>query len=331
MVVDHLRHYLLHNKFIIHTDQRSLIHLNEQRLHTAWQQKVFCKLMGLCYRVHYRRGLENGAADALSRHGPPAELLPISSPTHDWLHELVQWYDTDSEAQTLLSQLVLDSSTRPPFEIHQGIIRYKGCIWLGSNTHLQQQVIAALHESPVGGHSGVPVTFQKIHKLFYSPKMRTDIWAYVQSCSVCAQDKLDRAKYPGLLSPLPVPRSSWEHISMDFVEGLPTSGHANAIMVVVDRYSKFAHFIALHHPFLIASVSRLFIDNIYRLYCMPLSVVSDRARVFTSKFWQLFFSMASTTLCMSSTYHPQKDGQTECVNQSLETYLHCFVHACPSC
>jgi transposase InsO family protein len=101
-------------------------------------------------------------------------------------------------------------------------------------------------------------------------------------------------------------------------------------MVVVDRYSKFAHFIAFHHPFLIASVSRLFIDNIYRLYCMPLSVVSDRDRVFTSKFWQLFFSMASTTLRMSSTYHPQTDGQTECVNQSLETYLRCFIHACPS-
>jgi hypothetical protein len=64
----------------------------------------------------------------------------------------------------------------------------------------------------VGGHSRVPVTFQKIHKLFYWPKMRVDIRAYVQSCSVCAQAKPNRAKYPGLLSPLPVPRSSWEHI-----------------------------------------------------------------------------------------------------------------------
>jgi hypothetical protein len=71
---------------------------------------------------------------------------------------------------------------------------------------------------------------------------------------------------------------------MDFVEGLPTSGRANAIMVVVDRYSKFAHFIALHHPFLAASVSKLFLDTVFRLHGIPLSIVSDRDRVFTSKF-----------------------------------------------
>ena len=89
MAVEQWRHYLLHNEFIIHTDQRSLIHLNEQRLHTVWQQKVFTKLLGLRYKVQYRRGRENGAADALSRRGPPTELWALSSLTHDWLQELV--------------------------------------------------------------------------------------------------------------------------------------------------------------------------------------------------------------------------------------------------
>lgn len=117
---------------------------------------------------------------------------------------------------------------------------------------------------------------------------------------------------------------------MDFVEGLPVSGRANAIMVVVDRYSKFAHFIALHHPFSAASISRLFLDTVYRLHGMPLSIVSDRDRIFTSKFWQSLFAMAGTSLRMSSAYHPQTDGQMEHVNQSLETYLRCFVHAYPS-
>jgi transposase InsO family protein len=104
---------------------------------------------------------------------------------------------------------------------------------------------------------------------------------------------------------------------MDFLEGLPTSGRANAIMVVVDRYSKFAHFIALHRPFSAASVSKLFLDTIFRLHGMPLSIVSDHERVFTSKFWQLLFTMAGTSLRMSSSYHPQTDGQTKRVNQSL--------------
>ncbi|XP_066311533.1 uncharacterized protein [Miscanthus floridulus] len=161
MAVEQWRHYLLHNEFIIHTDHRSLIHLNEQRLHTVWQQKVFTKLLGLRYKVQYRRGRENGTADALSRRGPPTELWALSSLTHDWLQELVQWYASDQEAHLLLSQLAIDPDARPPFSLHQGIIKYKSRIWLGCNTDVQKRVISALHDSPIGGHSGVPATFQK--------------------------------------------------------------------------------------------------------------------------------------------------------------------------
>jgi hypothetical protein len=92
--------------------------------------------MGLRYKVQYRRGVDNGAADALSRRGAPEELLAILSPTHDWLSDLVQWYQSNSEAQSLLSQLTLNPSTRPPFSLQQGIIKYKDRIWLGSNVQL---------------------------------------------------------------------------------------------------------------------------------------------------------------------------------------------------
>lgn len=117
---------------------------------------------------------------------------------------------------------------------------------------------------------------------------------------------------------------------MDFVEGLPRSGSSNAILVVVDRYSKFAHFIALHHPFTAFSVARLFMDNVYKLHGMPQAIVPDRDRVFTSSLWKTLFKLSGTELQLSSSYHPQTDGQTERVNQCLETYLKCFVHACPS-
>jgi hypothetical protein len=89
-----------------------------------------------------------------------------------------------------------------------------------------------------------------------------------------------------------MPKSSWEVISMDFVEGLPSLGSASAILVVVDKFSKFAHFIPLRHPFTAESVAKLFLDNVYRLHGMPLSIISDRDRVFISKFWQTYIVSA---------------------------------------
>lgn len=159
--------------------------------------------------------------------------------------------------------------------------------------------------------------------------MRAAVLQYVQACMVCAQAKPDRAGYPGLLQPLPVHRCSWEVVSMDFVEGLPLSGSANVILVVVDKFSKFAHFIPLRHPFMAASVAKLFMDHVFKLHGMPLAIISDRDWVFTSRFWQLLFQLAGTELRMSTAYHLQSDGQIERVNQCMETYLRCFTQACP--
>lgn len=160
--------------------------------------------------------------------------------------------------------------------------------------------------------------------------MARTVLKFVKECTVCTQAKPDRAKSLGLLQPLLVPRSAWEIISLDFVEGLPLWGGFNAILVVVDKYSKYAHFMPLRHPFSVATVARLFIDNIYRLHGLPQSIISDRDRIFTSQLWQLLFQLAGVQLRMSSSYHPQTDGQMEHVNQCLETFLRCFMNACPS-
>jgi len=118
-------------------------------------------------------------------------------------------------------------------------------------------------------------------------------------------------------------------VSMDFIDGLPPSGHANCIMVVVDKLSKFAHFIPLHHPYTAQRVAQAFLDNIFKIHGLPTHIISNRDPIFTSQFWRELFCLAQVTLAMSSAYHPQSDGQTERVNQCLETYLRCFVHSCP--
>ncbi|MCI06286.1 putative Ty-3/Gypsy retrotransposon polyprotein, partial [Trifolium medium] len=112
---------------------------------------------------------------------------------------------------------------------------------------------------------------------------------------------------------------------MDFITNLPVSHGKTVIWVVVDRLTKSAHFIGHPTSFLAASFAPIFLSEIYRLHGMPKSIVSDRDRVFTSKFWRELFKLNGTTLAFSSAYHPKSDGQTEVVNRILQTYLHCFA------
>lgn len=329
MAVDKWRQYLQHGEFFIYSDHRSLSHLTEQRLTTPWQQRVFSKLIGLQYKVVYKKGIDNGAADALSRR-PSSELFSLSSATPQWMLQVMEGYMGDDQARKLLVALTVSPNDLGHYTVNSGIIRYKGRVWVGNNIHLQQQIMLALHDSPVGGHSGFLVTYRRIKQIFSWPSMKTMVKQYVSSCSTCQQAKPDRSKYPGLLQPLPIPKQAWEVISMDFVEGLPRSANANTILVVVDTFSKYSHFLPLLHPFSALKVAQLFMDCVYKLHGLPVSIVTDRDRIFTSRLWQELFRLSGTTLKMSTSYHPQTDGQTERVNQCLKTYLRSFVHACPS-
>lgn len=186
----------------------------------------------------------------------------------------------------------------------------------------------ALHAGPIGDHSGFLVSYARIKKLFFWPQMKSHIQEFVAQCSVCQQAKAEKVPYPGLLQPLEVPKQAWQVVTMDFIEGLPKSSSYDCILVVVDKFSKYSHFVKLAHPFTAFKVAKLYMEHIYKLHGMPQAIVSDRDKVFTSQIWQELFRLSGTELRMSSAYHPQSDGQTERVNQCVEAYLRCFIQAC---
>ena len=159
--------------------------------------------------------------------------------------------------------------------------------------------------------------------------MKDSIRKFVQSCTVCQQAKVEHVKSPGLLEPLPIPTKPWTVVCMDFIEGLPSSNRNDVILVVIDKFTKYAHSMALSHPFTAFQVAQVFLNSVYKLHELLEAIISDIDCIFTSAVWQELFKLTDTQLLMSSSYHPQTDGQSERLNQCLETFLRCTVHACP--
>jgi len=184
-------------------------------------------------------------------------------------------------------------------------------------------VIASLHSSPIGGHSGIQSTYYKIKSLFHWKGLRKAVDDLVKQCVVCQQAKHELTPPAGLLQPLPIPVVAWQDISLDFVEGLPLSGQCNVILV-------YAHFIPLKHSFTAHQVAISLLDTVIKLHGIPSSIVSDRDRIFLSTVWQQIFTKLGTKLLHSTAYHPQIDGQTERINQCLEMYLRCAIHQTPT-
>lgn len=141
--------YLQLAEFIIYTDQKSLVHLNEQRLHIMWQQEVFTKLLGLHYRIVYKKGSDNRVADALSRrpHSSEESCLALSTVVPQWCDDVIVGYSSDPQAKSYIEQLVLSPESVPNFSYHNGMLRYKNRVLLGNNKELQLRVIQALHTS----------------------------------------------------------------------------------------------------------------------------------------------------------------------------------------
>jgi hypothetical protein len=283
---------------------------------------VFTKLLGLQYKIIYKKGANNRVANALSRHpNPPEQIMAISSVTPVWLERVKQSYEVDDHCQKIIAALTAGAESVPHFTLQGGILCYKHRIWVGKSLELQTLILSVVHGSALGEHSGFPVTYRKLKQSFSWQGMKVVAHKFVQSCTISQEAKPNRSKYPGLLSPLLVPNGAREVVTMDFIEGLPRSGQANCIMVVIDKFSKYSHCILLLHPFTASVLAQEFLNNIYKLHGMPMAIISDRDKVFTSKFWRELFKLANVTLQLISSYHPQTDGQTERVNQCLETYL----------
>jgi hypothetical protein len=166
MAIERWRPYLQRAEFLIRTDHHSLCYLDDQTLQSPLQRKAMARLMGLRFKISYKKGVDNGAADALSRVGHLMVIQQCSEVQPTWLQEVLNSYVTDSDVQRRLTALAVVLPDEHGYTLRDGIIRFHGRVWIGSNSTLQTKLITAFHSSPVGGHSGAHATYQRLKKLF---------------------------------------------------------------------------------------------------------------------------------------------------------------------
>ena len=269
----------------------------EQRIATPAQQKWLAKLLGYLFVVEYKKGCDNKVADALSRKmevdnggdgdqgSHSASLCLISFPCPTWIDDLKDSYSSSNEVQQVLKQLQTDINCPKFFSLHNGLLLYKGRVFLWPTCTLKAKVLHLVHDSPLGGHAGFLKSYHRLKQDFFWHGMKSDLKLHIKECDVCQQMKSETCHPAGLLQPLPIPNKPWSAVSMDFIDGLPRSQRMDVIMVVVDRLTKYVHFIALSHPYSAAKVAHLFAQHVFKLHEMPTSLVSDRDPIFTTKFW----------------------------------------------
>ncbi|GJV29622.1 putative reverse transcriptase domain-containing protein [Tanacetum coccineum] len=182
------------------------------------------------------------------------------------------------------------------------------------------------HKSKYSIHPGSDKMYQDLKKLYWWPNMKAIIAEYVGKCLTCSRVKAECQKPSSLLVQPEIPMWKWERITMDFITKLPkTSNGHDTIWVIVDRLTKSAHFIPTREKDGMKTLTRLYIKEIVSRHDVTISIISDRDSHFTSKLWQSLQNALGTQLDMSTTYHPETDGQSERTIKTLEDMLQACV------
>ncbi|GJS43130.1 retrotransposon protein, putative, unclassified [Tanacetum coccineum] len=159
-----------------------------------------------------------------------------------------------------------NSLSEKHYALHNNQLLRKGKIVVGNDESLRKDFLSYFHDGAIEGHSRVRATTHKICCVFYWKGLRKQLKHYVKECLVCQRCKPYLSAYPGLLQSLPIPKTVWSSISMDFIEGLPKSYGYTVIFVVVDILTKYGYFIPVLHPFTALQVAQVFLDQLKKVH-----------------------------------------------------------------
>lgn len=349
------RHYLegTSHTFEIWTDHKNLEYFMTAQKLNRRQARWSLFLSRFDFILHHRPGKRSLKPDALSRrpdHGKGEndnENIVLLQPSYFKIQALKQGHVILTGAESSLLKKIrecreLDEQVVKAVEElknthvqkidgqewsqEQGLVLFRGKVYVPKDMELRRQIVELHHDSQVAGHPGRWKTLELVSRNYWWPGMSRYVAAYTKGCDRCNRTKTFPAKPIGKLVPNQIPKDVWEIISVDLITGLPNSRGYNAIMVVVDRFSKMVHIIPTTDTVTSEGMARLYRDNVWKLHGLPTQVISDRGPQFVSQFMKELNSILGIKISSSTAYHPQTDGQTERENQEVEQYLRLFIN-----
>ena len=198
-------------------------------------------------------------------------------------------------------------------------------VYVLKDKELRVEIIQLHHDMAIAEHGGRWKTVELVTRNYWWPGMTRDVGRYVEGCDLCQRIKNRTEEPVGILKLSEVPRKPWMHLTVNFITKLLVVAGKDAILVVCNRLSKMTYFVATIEGISVEGLARLLQDNVWKLHGLPKSIVLDRGPQFAAELTKELNRMLGIKTKLSIMFYPQKDGQTERMNQELEQYLRFFI------
>jgi len=150
----------------------------------------------------------------------------------------------------------------------------EGRIYVPNNKDIKEEILKEHHNPADVGHPGQHRMQELIKRTYWWPGLKEDIKKYVQGCVKCQQNKMQHQKKAGELHPLKIPEELWQDISIDMIGPLPRSNEMDAILVIVDRFTKMIRLKATTTN-ISSGVAKIYRDEIWKIHRIPKTILSD--------------------------------------------------------
>ena len=299
------------HKFLVQSDHNNLKYFKSARKITQRQARWMEFLEDYDFELEHLPGHTNTVADLLSRRIDLEEGVKIND-----------------------SQVILPEHLFKPEHLLKhtiSIARQDSAMktYLEDNLQTRRKILQEIHDTPVGGHPGISNTWHLINRQYEGPRLRKFVEDYVKGCAKCQESKVRTTlkRAPLYHFDTPIEQGPFQYVSMDLITDLPQSGRYDAILTIVDQgCSKAAKFIPCNKTIDGEGVATQYFKHLFPIFGIPKRIISDRDPRFTSHFSRAVCKATGIKQNLSTAFHPRTDGQTERMNQWIETYLRSFVN-----